>query len=161
LLQEEQERALCGDTRDSWSQWTRVGRGFPDSCLPFSFSVCRHFLLACPEERGRLWEVAPPGAWGQRVNIWLKVQLQQARLPECEWVSKQCPWVLLSLVSVTGTGEFPLIGSDPCRRYLCGGCDKNKGGNDTWMMAFTLFLHFLHEASTPFHHLTQKRSPPI
>ncbi|XP_045019647.1 protein FAM169B isoform X4 [Bubalus bubalis] len=42
--------------------------------------VCRKFLTAHPAERGRLWEVEPPGAWGQRDNIWLKVQLQQSRL---------------------------------------------------------------------------------
>ncbi|XP_012294127.2 protein FAM169B isoform X2 [Aotus nancymaae] len=48
-----------------------------DGCV----HVCRQFLLVCPEERGRLWEVKPPGAWGQRINIWLKVQLQP-RLPD-------------------------------------------------------------------------------
>ncbi|XP_008576792.1 PREDICTED: protein FAM169B isoform X2 [Galeopterus variegatus] len=48
---------------------------------PAMYQVCRRFLSACPEERARLWEVEPPGAWGQRTNIWLKVQLQQARLP--------------------------------------------------------------------------------
>ncbi|XP_053437764.1 uncharacterized protein LOC128579727 isoform X5 [Nycticebus coucang] len=45
-------------------------------------TVCRRFLRAWPEERGRLWEVETPGAWGQRSNIWLKVQLQQAGLPD-------------------------------------------------------------------------------
>ncbi|XP_058398351.1 protein FAM169B-like isoform X4 [Diceros bicornis minor] len=44
--------------------------------------VCRKFLSARPEEQGRLWEVEPPGAWGQRGNIWRKVQLQQSRLSE-------------------------------------------------------------------------------
>lgn len=47
-------------------------------------SVCRKFLLAHPEERARLWEVEPPGAWGQRGSIWLKVQLQQAGPPAPE-----------------------------------------------------------------------------
>uniref|UniRef100_A0A8C0CR45 Protein FAM169B n=1 Tax=Balaenoptera musculus TaxID=9771 RepID=A0A8C0CR45_BALMU len=51
---------------------------------PISLPFCRKFLAAHPEERGRLWEAEPPGAWGQRVNIWLKVQLQQARRPDCE-----------------------------------------------------------------------------
>lgn len=49
-------------------------------------SVCRKFLLAHPEQRGRLWEVEPPGAWGQRGSIWLKLRLQQSRLPDCELV---------------------------------------------------------------------------
>ncbi|XP_064232327.1 protein FAM169B isoform X4 [Aotus nancymaae] len=66
-----------------------------DGCV----HVCRQFLLVCPEERGRLWEVKPPGAWGQRINIWLKVQLQP-RLPDCsyklvcekldEWLLTKC-----------------------------------------------------------------------
>lgn len=58
--------------------------GSSDLCFFSSLSVCRQFLLAHPEERGRLWEVEALGARGQRVNIWLKVQ-QQARLPEGEW----------------------------------------------------------------------------
>ncbi|XP_013014280.1 protein FAM169B isoform X4 [Cavia porcellus] len=56
--------------------------GFSRPISPAMFQVCRQFLLACPEERGRLWEVEPPGAWDQRVNIWLQVQLQQAGIPD-------------------------------------------------------------------------------
>lgn len=51
----------------------------------FSLPVLRQFLLTCPGERGRLWEVEPPGAWGQLVNIWLKVYLQERRLQDGEW----------------------------------------------------------------------------
>jgi hypothetical protein len=52
----------------------------------FFLPVLRQFLLTCPGERGRLWEVEPPGAWGQqRVNIWLKVYLQERRLQDGEW----------------------------------------------------------------------------
>ncbi|XP_068954602.1 protein FAM169B-like isoform X2 [Petaurus breviceps papuanus] len=40
------------------------------------YQVCRKFLLACPEEQDRLWEVEAPGSWCQRVNIWLKIQLE-------------------------------------------------------------------------------------
>ncbi|XP_074151146.1 protein FAM169B-like isoform X1 [Sminthopsis crassicaudata] len=40
------------------------------------YQVCRKFLLAYPEEQDRLWEVEAPGDWGQRVNIWLKIQLE-------------------------------------------------------------------------------------
>ncbi|XP_012619971.2 protein FAM169B [Microcebus murinus] len=49
---------------------------------PAMYQVCRQFLLARPEERGRLWEVEPPGAWGQRDSIWLKVHLLRAGLPD-------------------------------------------------------------------------------
>uniref|UniRef100_A0A3Q1MHY0 Family with sequence similarity 169 member B n=1 Tax=Bos taurus TaxID=9913 RepID=A0A3Q1MHY0_BOVIN len=55
-----------------------LGVSWPIS--PAMYQVCRKFLAAHPAERGRLWEVEPPGAWGQRDNIWLKVQLQQSRL---------------------------------------------------------------------------------
>ncbi|XP_076980189.1 protein FAM169B-like isoform X2 [Tamandua tetradactyla] len=50
---------------------------------PAMYQVCRKFLAAHPEERGRLWEVKPLGAWGQQVSIWLKIQLQQSSLPNC------------------------------------------------------------------------------
>nr|XP_005907453.1 PREDICTED: protein FAM169B [Bos mutus] len=61
-----------------------LGVSWPIS--PAMYQVCRKFLAAHPAERGRLWEVEPPGAWGQRDNIWLKVQLQQSRLHlDCEW----------------------------------------------------------------------------
>jgi len=75
--------------------WGWAGRGTqgrvgtvsgPPDCSVHLPPVCRKFLAAHPAERGRLWEVEPPGAWGQRDNIWLKVQLQQSRLhPDCEW----------------------------------------------------------------------------
>ncbi|XP_072869004.1 protein FAM169B [Chlorocebus sabaeus] len=56
------------------------------SCLmsPAMYQVCRQFLLVCLKERGSLWEVEPLGAWGQHTNVWLKVQLHQAKLPDCE-----------------------------------------------------------------------------
>ncbi|XP_051062462.1 protein FAM169B isoform X2 [Phodopus roborovskii] len=44
--------------------------------------VLRQFLLTCPGERGRLWEVEPPGSWDQRDNIWLKVYLHETRLQD-------------------------------------------------------------------------------
>ncbi|XP_044516067.1 protein FAM169B-like [Gracilinanus agilis] len=40
------------------------------------YQVCQKFLLTYPEEQDRLWEVEAPGDWGQRVNIWLKIQLE-------------------------------------------------------------------------------------
>ncbi|XP_055980775.1 protein FAM169B-like [Sorex fumeus] len=48
---------------------------------PAMLQVCRKFLLTQPEEQGRLWAVEPPGDWGQRENIWLKVQLTCAGGP--------------------------------------------------------------------------------
>ena len=68
----------------------QVSRGsageYQPDCSVHLPPVCRKFLAAHPAERGRLWEVEPPGAWGQRDNIWLKVQLQQSRLHlDCEW----------------------------------------------------------------------------
>ncbi|XP_025023261.1 protein FAM169B isoform X2 [Python bivittatus] len=39
--------------------------------------VCQRFLEIYPKERSRLWEVEAPGDWTQRVNIWLKIQLEQ------------------------------------------------------------------------------------
>nr|XP_023958663.1 protein FAM169B isoform X2 [Chrysemys picta bellii] len=40
--------------------------------------VCQKFLQTYPEEQDRLWEVEAPGDWSQRVNIWLKIQLEPA-----------------------------------------------------------------------------------
>ncbi|XP_070334276.1 protein FAM169B isoform X2 [Odocoileus virginianus] len=66
-------RDFCQTFRDDEA----LGISWPIS--PAMYQVCRKFLAAHPAERGRLWEVEPPGAWGQRGNIWLKVQLQQSR----------------------------------------------------------------------------------
>lgn len=48
--------------------------------LPFGFlsSVCQKFLQTYPEEQKRLWEVEAPGDWSQRVNIWLKIQMESS-----------------------------------------------------------------------------------
>uniref|UniRef100_A0A8C5UEK6 Protein FAM169B n=1 Tax=Malurus cyaneus samueli TaxID=2593467 RepID=A0A8C5UEK6_9PASS len=40
------------------------------------YQVCQKFLQAYPEEQKRLWEVEAPGDWSQRVNIWLKIQME-------------------------------------------------------------------------------------
>ena len=83
-----------GRRTDGSESWGWAGRGTqgrvgtvsspPDRSVHLP-PVCRKFLTAHPAERGRLWEVEPPGAWGQRDNIWLKVQLQQSRLHlDCE-----------------------------------------------------------------------------
>ncbi|XP_042554466.1 protein FAM169B-like isoform X1 [Dipodomys spectabilis] len=72
--------ALLRDFCETFQEEEALGVSGPIS--PAMYQVCRRFLLACPGVRGRLWEVEPPGAWGQRINIWLRVQLQQAGLPD-------------------------------------------------------------------------------
>uniref|UniRef100_A0A8C4K4C0 F169B protein n=1 Tax=Dromaius novaehollandiae TaxID=8790 RepID=A0A8C4K4C0_DRONO len=42
------------------------------------YQVCQKFLQTYPEEQKRLWEVEAPGDWSQRVNIWLKIQMESA-----------------------------------------------------------------------------------
>ncbi|XP_053437761.1 protein FAM169B-like isoform X2 [Nycticebus coucang] len=72
--------AMLRDFCETFPEDEALGISCPIS--PAMYRVCRRFLRAWPEERGRLWEVETPGAWGQRSNIWLKVQLQQAGLPD-------------------------------------------------------------------------------
>ncbi|KAM5207234.1 protein FAM169B-like isoform 3-T3 [Hipposideros larvatus] len=72
--------AMLWDFCETFPEDETLGVSWPIS--PAMYQVCRKFLLTHPEERGRLWEVEPPGAWGQRDSIWLKVQLQQSRLPD-------------------------------------------------------------------------------
>ncbi|XP_023567985.1 protein FAM169B [Octodon degus] len=132
--------AMLKDFCETFQEEEALGISHPIS--PAMFQVCRQFLLACPEERGRLWEVEPPGAWDQRVNIWLQVQLQQAGLPEAErWASptmslnrtltfKPCRlleaatsnWAIalprgVCLLRATHAGLEPqLLGAEPWRR---------------------------------------------
>nr|XP_019582227.1 PREDICTED: protein FAM169B isoform X1 [Rhinolophus sinicus] len=70
--------AMLRDFCATFHEDEALGVSWPIS--PAMYQVCRKFLSAHPEERGRLWEVEPPGAWGQRGSIWLKVQLQESRL---------------------------------------------------------------------------------
>ncbi|XP_059036097.1 protein FAM169B-like isoform X2 [Mustela lutreola] len=72
--------AMLQDFCETFREDEALGVSWPIS--PAMYQVCRKFLLAHPEERGRLWEVEPPGAWGQRGSIWLKVRLQQSRPPD-------------------------------------------------------------------------------
>ncbi|XP_054550732.1 protein FAM169B [Talpa occidentalis] len=74
--------AMLQDFCQTFQEEEALGVSCPIS--PAMFQVCRKFLLAHPEEQGRLWEVEPPGAWGQRANIWLKIQLHLSRHPDCE-----------------------------------------------------------------------------
>ncbi|KFO22035.1 Protein FAM169B, partial [Fukomys damarensis] len=70
--------AMLRDFCDTFPRDEALGVSSPIS--PAMFQVCRHFLLACPEQRGRLWEVKAPGTLDQRINIWLQIQLQQVGL---------------------------------------------------------------------------------
>ncbi|KAM8783449.1 protein FAM169B-like [Rhynchonycteris naso] len=72
--------AMLQDFCETFQDEEALGVSWPIS--PAMYQVCRKFLLAHPEEQGRLWEVEPPGAWGQRASIWLKVQLQPSGLPD-------------------------------------------------------------------------------
>ncbi|XP_010070980.1 PREDICTED: LOW QUALITY PROTEIN: protein FAM169B, partial [Pterocles gutturalis] len=42
------------------------------------YQVCQKFLQTNPKEQKRLWEVEVPGDWSQRVNIWLKIQMESS-----------------------------------------------------------------------------------
>ncbi|XP_021022894.1 protein FAM169B isoform X2 [Mus caroli] len=81
--------AMLRDFCDTFQGDEALGISCPIS--PAMYRVLRQFLLTCPGERGRLWEVEPPGAWGQqRVNIWLKVYLQERRLQDGSTVHPKC-----------------------------------------------------------------------
>ncbi|XP_046898553.1 uncharacterized protein LOC124482185 [Hypomesus transpacificus] len=40
-------------------------------------AVCRKYLQLHPSQKERLYEVEPPGGWGQIRNIWLNIQLRR------------------------------------------------------------------------------------
>ncbi|XP_076204111.1 protein FAM169B-like isoform X2 [Aptenodytes patagonicus] len=48
------------------------------------YQVCQKFLQTYPEEQKRLWEVEAPGDWSQRVNIWLKIQMESSPAGKAE-----------------------------------------------------------------------------
>ncbi|XP_011355612.1 protein FAM169B [Pteropus vampyrus] len=97
--------AMLQDFCETFREDEALGISWPVS--PAMYQVCRRFLQAQPEERGRLWEVEPPGAWDQRSSIWLKVQLQQSRLPNCEWRCERTSTLSPSfVVSVTDADSF-------------------------------------------------------
>uniref|UniRef100_A0A8B9E5E7 Family with sequence similarity 169 member B n=1 Tax=Anser cygnoides TaxID=8845 RepID=A0A8B9E5E7_ANSCY len=54
------------------------------------YQVCQKFLQTYPEEQKRLWEVEAPGDWSQRVNIWLKIQMERAHIVSFWKCSKEC-----------------------------------------------------------------------
>ncbi|XP_051062461.1 protein FAM169B isoform X1 [Phodopus roborovskii] len=72
--------AMLRDFCDTFPEEEALGISCPISFA--MYRVLRQFLLTCPGERGRLWEVEPPGSWDQRDNIWLKVYLHETRLQD-------------------------------------------------------------------------------
>uniref|UniRef100_A0A672V071 Family with sequence similarity 169 member B n=1 Tax=Strigops habroptila TaxID=2489341 RepID=A0A672V071_STRHB len=54
------------------------------------YQVCQKFLQTYPEEQKRLWEVEAPGDWSQRVNIWLKIQMERAHIVSFWKCSEEC-----------------------------------------------------------------------
>ncbi|XP_054243728.1 protein FAM169B-like [Indicator indicator] len=48
------------------------------------YQVFQKFLQTYPEEQKRLWEVEAPGDWSQRMNIWLKIQMESSPLGKAE-----------------------------------------------------------------------------
>ncbi|XP_042136264.2 protein FAM169B-like, partial [Peromyscus maniculatus bairdii] len=70
--------AMLRDFCDTFRAVEGLGISCPIS--PAMYKVLMQFLLAHPGERGCLWEVESPGAWGQHVNIWLNICLQEAGL---------------------------------------------------------------------------------
>ncbi|XP_060040380.1 protein FAM169B isoform X2 [Erinaceus europaeus] len=80
--------AMLRDFCETFPEEEALGVSCPISLA--MIQVCSKFLSAHPEERGRLWEVEPPGAWGQRINIWLKIQLQRGR-PTDRHLTQEAP----------------------------------------------------------------------
>ncbi|KAM6946024.1 protein FAM169B [Aplochiton taeniatus] len=54
-----------------------LGISYPLS--PSMAAVCRKYLQQHEDQRDRLYEVEAPGAWDQRRNIWLNIQLRRYR----------------------------------------------------------------------------------
>ncbi|XP_041512022.1 protein FAM169B-like [Microtus oregoni] len=80
--------AMLRDFCDTFREDEALGISCPIS--PAMYKVLRRFLSIHPGERGRLWEVEPPGAWGQRTNAWLKVCLREPRPQDGTTVHPKC-----------------------------------------------------------------------
>ncbi|CAO2614249.1 Protein FAM169B [Lemmus lemmus] len=97
--------AMLRDFCDTFREDEALGISCPIS--PAMYKVLRRFLLIHPGERARLWEVEPPGAWGQRTNIWLKVRLQEARLQDGTTVHPKCSEEDTNTLRQTSQGDGP------------------------------------------------------
>ncbi|KAK2500582.1 hypothetical protein MC885_007991, partial [Smutsia gigantea] len=104
--------AMLQDFCETFQEDEALGVSWPVS--PAMYQVCRKFLVAHPEERGRLWEVEPPGAWGQRDSIWLKVQPHQSRLSDCESECGKCTVASLSLGWEEIGGDLEKMNDQDC-----------------------------------------------
>ncbi|KAG3262642.1 hypothetical protein H1C71_017610, partial [Ictidomys tridecemlineatus] len=119
--------AMLQDFCETFREDDALGLSCPIS--PAMYQVCRQFLLAHPEERGRLWEVEALGARGQRVNIWLKVQ-QQARLAEGEAVHPGNSKEDLSNLEQTSLGDRPTEFADGDGHRYGNELENLKNGQD-------------------------------
>ncbi|XP_026938981.1 protein FAM169B isoform X1 [Sagmatias obliquidens] len=115
--------AMLRDFCQTFREDEALGISWPIS--PAMYQVCRKFLAAHPEERGRLWEAEPPGAWGQRVNIWLKVQLQQARRPDSHPGNSKEEMTALGCTSQDGGPGISHNGEDNKERISGEEVEKN------------------------------------
>ncbi|XP_074457225.1 protein FAM169B-like isoform X2 [Larus michahellis] len=69
------------------------------------YQVCQKFLQSYPEEQKRLWEVEAPGDWSQRVNIWLKIQMESSPSGKAE-VGSQMEYAQTSEPRQTDTNQM-------------------------------------------------------
>ncbi|XP_054070907.1 protein FAM169B-like isoform X2 [Rissa tridactyla] len=69
------------------------------------YQVCQKFLQSYPEEQKRLWEVEAPGDWSQRVNIWLKIQMESSPSGKAE-VGSQMEYAQTSGPRQTDTNQM-------------------------------------------------------
>lgn len=67
---------MLRDFCQSFKSEDALGISYPISAA--MYQVCLKYLQAYPEEQKRLWEVEAPGDWSQRVNIWLKIQMESS-----------------------------------------------------------------------------------
>ncbi|KAL0968265.1 hypothetical protein UPYG_G00264480 [Umbra pygmaea] len=67
---------ILADFCASLQKEEEIGLSYP--ITPSMIKVCKKFLVMNPELRDQLYEVEGPGAWGQRRNIWLNIQLNHS-----------------------------------------------------------------------------------
>ncbi|KAM4660501.1 LOW QUALITY PROTEIN: protein FAM169B-like [Amazona ochrocephala] len=79
------------------------------------YQVCQKFLQTYPEEQKRLWEVEAPGDWSQRVNIWLKIQMEssssgKAEVGSCMENAQTCKPRQADVDQMNGVEYIPGVG---------------------------------------------------
>ncbi|XP_036025347.1 protein FAM169B [Onychomys torridus] len=99
--------AMLRDFCDTFREDEALGISCPIS--PAMCKVLKQFLLTHPGERGRLWEVEAPGAWDQRVNIWLNICLQEAGLHDGSTVHPEVSEEDTNTPRQTSQGDGPTL----------------------------------------------------